>query len=72
MLRKCRIYDSYYRTGREQDQHGVFPQVLWLVDSERRRVQLTEVLRRDRRIEQALFQVATTDATVSVLSGATS
>src|SRR6266540_3115202 len=27
--RKCRAYDAYWRTGREQEEHGTFPLVVW-------------------------------------------
>jgi Replication-relaxation len=69
LVRKCRLYDSYYRTGHEQHQHGVFPQVLWRVDSQRRLSQLTDALRRDRRLEPGLFVVVPAAEATKVLSG---
>lgn len=31
VLRKCRTYDAYYHSGKEQTAHGVFPKVCWVV-----------------------------------------
>ena len=50
LLRKARLYESYYQSGAEQAAHGVFPRVIWIAadvgraeriarDAERRRVQ---------------------------------
>ena len=33
LLRKCRIYDAYFRSGKEQSASGVFPRVCWLMPS---------------------------------------
>jgi len=69
LIRKCRLYDSYYRTSHEQHRHGVFPQVLWQVDSQRRLTQLTDALRHERRLEPELFLVVLAAETTRVLSG---
>lgn len=41
---KAAAYDRYYRTGLEQERFGLFPQVAWLVPTERRRSQLVDTL----------------------------
>jgi hypothetical protein len=41
---KARLYVRYWQSGREQDRAGVFPLVLWVVPSERRREQLVDAL----------------------------
>jgi Replication-relaxation len=69
LIRKSRLYDSYYRTGHEQHEYGVFPQVIWLVDTERRLSQLKEALGRDGRLAQGLFLVVPAGDAVKVLSG---
>ncbi len=69
LLRKCRLYDSYYRTGHEQHEHGVFPQVLWLVDTHRRLTQLTEALDHEPGLAEGLFLVASATQAIKVLSG---
>jgi hypothetical protein len=38
--RKTALYRAHYRSGREQQAEGVFPEVLWLATDERRRQQL--------------------------------
>lgn len=40
LARKTALYAAYYARGREQRTEGVFPEVLWLSTSERRRTQL--------------------------------
>lgn len=42
--RKAMVYAHYWRSGEEQRQRGLFPRVLWLTDTERRRDDLTEAL----------------------------
>jgi hypothetical protein len=44
--RKCQAYVTYWLVGTEQQQHGVFPSVLWLVPDHHRAQRLTEVVRR--------------------------
>lgn len=34
--RKCRAYEAYWRTGREQESHGTFPLVAWVVPDDQR------------------------------------
>ena len=49
LLKKCRLYERYYRAGSEQAEHGVFPRVLWITTDPR-----GEALReRDHAIQQA-------------------
>jgi hypothetical protein len=55
--RKCQVYLRYWRSGLEQQRHGVFPRVVWLVPDERRRQGITEVLRRLPRDAHRLFTV---------------
>jgi hypothetical protein len=43
IARKCDVYRRYWLSGAEQRQHGVFPQVLWLVPSDQRRAVLARV-----------------------------
>lgn len=40
LARKTALYQAHYAAGREQQAEGVFPEVLWLAASERRREQL--------------------------------
>jgi hypothetical protein len=56
--RKCRTFIAYWRTGREQQQEGVFPLVLWLVPNQQRRQRITDVIVRLTAETRALFAVA--------------
>lgn len=56
--RKCQIYLRYWRSGLDQQRHGVFPRVVWLVPDERRRQGIAGVLRRLPRDAQRLFTTA--------------
>lgn len=55
--RKCRRYINYWRTAREQQDHGVFPRVWWLVPTERRRRRIAETVAALTGEQQQLFGV---------------
>lgn len=57
LIRKSLAYERYRASGREQAQTGVFPAVLWLIDSPRRRELLVEAIEADHRLEATLFTV---------------
>ena len=69
VLRKCRVYQSYYQSGKEQAAHGVFPRVCWLVRDEQRAEALRRAIAADRRLNDRLFVVAPVARAVDVLSG---
>ena len=63
ITRKCRLYNTHYRSGKEQRRHDVYPRVLWITPSDRRTAWLRDVIAADRRLAVGLFVVATaTDA----------
>jgi len=66
---KCRRYVAYWRTGREQQAHGVFPRVWWLVPSEPRLASIAGVIRRLAQEAQALFTVVLSSQAVDQLTG---
>jgi hypothetical protein len=70
LLRKCRAYESYYRSGVEQARHGVFPRVAWIIPDEVRAARLRDAVARDRQLTQGLFVVCLSDAVVSTLTEA--
>ena len=72
VIRKCHLYEAYYQSGKEQAAHGMFPKVCWIVPDERRAGQVGEAIRRDRRLTDQLFVVATTEQSMAVLMGAAS
>ena len=68
LIRKCRAYDAYYRSGIEQATHGVFPRVAWLVTSAKRRDQLRRAIDQDRQLPDGMFIVAEIGDAVAVLT----
>jgi hypothetical protein len=68
LLGKAHVYLSYYRSGREQAQQGLFPKVVWIAATESRARFLGELLRAlpdgDR-----LFAAATPEEAVGILTG---
>lgn len=66
--RKCQAFINYWHSGTEQERHGVFPGVLWLVPTEHRRERLAEVVRHLAHEAQALFTVACFDDGTALLT----
>ena len=66
---KVRAYLDYFRSGNEQAEHGVFPRVVLLTNSETRGAALVDVVTRLPAEHWALFTVATLDRALEVLSG---
>jgi hypothetical protein len=71
VLSKCRAYEAYYRSGREQAAHGVFPRVCWVVPSAARAAAVTRTITQDRRLEPRLFVVTTDAKALNALVGRT-
>lgn len=59
--RKCRLYQSYYKSGNEQRRNQVFPRVLWITPGDKRAERLRTAIAADRRLTPALFQVTTNE-----------
>lgn len=59
IVRKCLQYQNYRHTGHEQALSGIFPAVVWVVPSMRRRDQLRTRLRDEPRVDNRLFTVIT-------------
>jgi hypothetical protein len=70
ITRKLTRYRRYHQTGREQKRFGVFPKVLLLVPSERRKAALVDLAAAQPAASWELFQVARYDHAVAVLTGA--
>ena len=71
VIGKCRQYEEYRRSDREQTKHGVFPAVVWVVPNERRRGQLRGRLAREVANDDRLFTVVTpSDIGALVVAGA--
>ncbi len=69
IARKLDLYRRYWQAGREQERHGVFPKVLVLVPSERRKAALVAAAARLAAEAWPLFQIARYDEAVPVLTG---
>jgi Replication-relaxation len=70
LLAKSRVYDDYYRTGAEQRTHGIFPRVCWTVPKEDRAESLAKKIEGDARLQNAMFEITTSDRALDVLTGA--
>ena len=69
LLRKARLYESYYQSGVEQATHdGVFPRVVWITPDKERAAQLERLLGRVG-FSDGLMTVSTSDDAVRVLAG---
>lgn len=69
LRRKCHAYDTYWRTGTEQDTFGAFPLVLWIAPSATRAGQIKGVIDRAGRLHRNLFRVTTANDLVTLISG---
>ena len=72
IVTKCRQYEAYYQSGKEQAAHGVFPRVCWLVRDERRKRALRRAIDADDRLTPQLFVVAQRSAAIDIVQGAPS
>ena len=72
LLRKCRLYEAYYTSGREQAAHGGSPRTCWIVGSDERALRLRKALDADRHLTDELFVVTTVEHALAALSGGTS
>jgi len=72
IIKKCRQYEAYYQSGKEQAAHGVFPRVCWLVRDERRERTLRRAINADARLTPQLFVVAQRSAAIDMFRGAPS
>ncbi len=69
LLRKALVYQSYFQSGTEQAEHGVFPKVLWQMHSPERAARLSRALDNDHRLTSELFIVTTAEQAVAALLG---
>lgn len=67
--RKCRSYDLYWRSGREQATHGTYPLVLWVAPDEKRANRIESVIKRTRSLNHELFRFTTAARLVETVSG---
>lgn len=74
ILDKCRAYETYRRTGLEDERRGagVFPIVVWVMHTAERADRLRTALADARDIDASLFQVTTADGVVDLVAGGAS
>ncbi len=68
ILAKSRRYLDYYRSGDEQQGHGIFPRIVWAVPDRRRAEDLAEVVHRLPPAAERLFVIWLYDEVVGRLS----
>lgn len=74
LLAKCHYYQRYFESGLEQERHGVFPLVVWLIPGQSRRDRLAEAVLEDRTLDARLFRIIADGALdgLFIASGSTS
>ncbi|MGV9679318.1 replication-relaxation family protein [Nocardia sp. NPDC003482] len=75
LIKKCRDYETYRRTGTEQDQSdGAFPRIVWSMRAKdpakalRRKIALREAIDRDRHLPSELFHVITPEELIGLVA----
>ena len=68
--RKCRAYQAYWQSGREQAAHGVFPLVTWVVPEHQREARLKMLISEARNLNRDLFRVTRSEWLVELIAGA--
>ena len=69
IVRKCRAYETYWRTGAEQRRSGTFPLVVWVAPDQKRAREIEQAIASTRSLKQELFRVVTSSGLVDLLSG---
>ena len=68
ILRKCRLYQRYERTGIEQESRGLFPAVVWLVPTAKRLGAIRNAIAADRALDTGLYWVTTHEQALEQLA----
>lgn len=69
LIRQCRLYEDYRRSGSHQAVHGVFPLVIWVVPDATRAAKLTAAIAAARGIATAGYRVTTPDGFIALVVG---
>lgn len=69
LVGKCRAYETYWRTGNEQQRSGTFPLVIWVVPTEKRARELERAISSARGLKQELFRVIATSQLAELFAG---
>ncbi|HEX6700896.1 MAG TPA: replication-relaxation family protein [Gaiellaceae bacterium] len=71
LRRKCRAYEAYWRSGREQAAHGTFPLVVWSAPTKQRAARISQTITATRHLKRELFRVTAAAELVALVSGGT-
>lgn len=71
VIRTCLAYQAYLRSGEEQRRLGIFPAVVWIVPTTKRKDVLLVRMADERKISANVFHVILLDELVSLLSAGT-
>lgn len=71
LVRKCRAYESYWRTGVEQQRSGTFPRVVWVAPDAERAQAIERSIGSARGLKRDLFRVTSNERLVALLAGGT-
>ncbi|MDQ1743469.1 MAG: hypothetical protein QOE23_1808 [Pseudonocardiales bacterium] len=69
LLRKCAQYEDYRRTGTEQQEHGVFPLVVWIVPDDIRAGKLRAAITASRSLDSDLYRICTPASFPEIITG---
>ncbi|WP_349902148.1 replication-relaxation family protein [Parafrigoribacterium humi] len=69
VIGKCKIYQRYFESGREQTDAGVFPKVVWLMVEARRREHLMAAIKADKLLDERLFCAVAPGKFIDLVSG---
>lgn len=69
LIKQCRQYEAYRRTGSEQANVGLFPLVLWVVPDERRVAKLRQALESARELDPELFRLTIPERLIPAITG---
>lgn len=69
VVRACLNYEAYRRSGIEQRRLGIFPAVVWIVPTPRRKEILETRLNSDKQITNGLFHVVVLDEFEALIRG---
>lgn len=69
LLNKCHQYQAYRQTGEEQQRHGVFPWVLWIMPTTAHAGRLRQAIDQTAQLVSELFRICTLAELPAVIQG---
>lgn len=69
LIRQCQAYARYRDSGVEQAAHDVFPRVVWLLPTERRRDRLASAIASARGLSNSVFHAVTSGDLLPLVAG---